>query len=105
MHPLARRVIGASIFLGFGAYGAVTAQRWAHWPTAPRDMTITDAVKHPEVPWVHLTNGAWRCDYAYTEDSFSYFALTDGHVVVLAGYEDRPSCPPTQLPAGAFREA
>ena len=52
-----------------------------------------------------LTDGEWRCEYAYTENTFSYFTLTDGRVVVLAGYEDKPSCPPPALPAGAFREA
>jgi hypothetical protein len=105
MKPLVRRIIGIAIFVGFGAYGAWTTQRWIHWPKAPRPLTLAEAVSHPEEPWVQVTNGQWRCEYAYTEGTFSYYTLTDGRVVVLAGYEDKPACPPPALPAGAFREA
>jgi hypothetical protein len=105
MTTLARRIMGIAIFLGFGTYGGWTLKRWINWPKTPRALSIADAVSHPEEPWVQLTNGDWRCDYAYTEDTFSYYTLTDGRVVVLAGYEDKPPCPPAALPSGAFREA
>src|SRR5262249_39201420 len=91
---MGRVAIGLAIFLGFGAYGGWNAVRWANWPKAPQDMAIAEAVQHPDVPWVRLTNGDWRCDFAYTEGTFSYFTLTDGHAVVVVGYEDKPQCPP-----------
>lgn len=99
-----RLVIGLAICLGFGAYGTWNAVRWANWPKAPLDMTVDAAIHHPDAPWVRLTNGDWRCDFAYTEGTFSYFTLTDGRNVVLVGYEDKPQCPPQERPAGAFRE-
>jgi hypothetical protein len=105
MKPLVRRIIGIAIFVGFGTYGAGTTQRWLHWPKAPRALTIADAVSRPEEPWVQLTDGESRCDYVYTEDTFSYYTLTDGRIVVLDGYEGKPACPPPALPSGAFREA
>ncbi|TGL40655.1 hypothetical protein EHQ53_11770 [Leptospira langatensis] len=91
--------------MGFSAYAVWTGIRWINWPKAPVDLTINEAILQSDnVPWIRLTNGEWRCDYSYTEKTFSYSALTDGQAVVFVGFEDEPKCPPAERPSGAFRE-